>query len=363
MQLNYRACDTFRNLIDNVSDAIIDYEEIPIPVIKLSNSFDNEGYTRVTVTDNQNTDILYKLLKSKLKKWIPRNKINTFMYYLNDNVVITGSFILNLIYNFNKNKKYSISNLHTYNNKTNSKYSDLDIFVNQNEDISHLIKFLESLGFRNSNNFQINNAYNNAAALSRYIVEIKQFFINGYTKIDIVIVNDKPNLCIKNTFDLKLVMNYFNGGDIYLLHPDTVIKKSENITFIPTCIKHYERMYKYMLRGFSITIFDMSITKYLCDMEYSQNHFSFDFSYDYPIFAVDTMRFIIATLIVEKRINDNYQRRLFVKNLIKYASYETENYLHPGSKYIQYYFMNRKESKFKIIKITSDNNIKILKIN
>jgi hypothetical protein len=98
---------------------------------------------------------------------------------------------------------------------------------------------------------------NNMSLNKQPIKEIHQYFKDG-KKIDIIIVNKKPSDYIKS-FDLKIVMNYFDGKNFYLLYPENVIYKKENLNYIPIDFKRYIRIEKYLHRGFDISIFGMDI--------------------------------------------------------------------------------------------------------
>jgi len=271
-----------------------------LPFVNISNEKNINGFTKVLLTDIDGINIESNLLKNHLSKWFPQNKISEFINLLNNKFVITGSSILKMIYSFK------------------SESSDLDLAISEDVDIEDLLHLLHNTGFEkhrsyysnisndseNINNYSLNKpikenhqyfkdgekhshyGYINNNSLNKLIKEIHQYFKDGEKhshygyinnmslnkqpikeihqyfkdgkKIDIIIVNKKPSDYIKS-FDLKIVMNYFDGKNFYLLYPENVIYKKENLNYIPIDFKRYIRIEKYLHRGFDISIFGMDI--------------------------------------------------------------------------------------------------------
>ena len=243
-----------------------------LPFVNISNEKNINGFTKVLLTDIDGINIESNLLKNHLSKWFPQNKISEFINLLNNKFVITGSSILKMIYSFK------------------SESSDLDLAISEDVDIEDLLHLLHNTGFEkhrsyysnisndseNINNYSLNKPIkenhqyfkdgekhshygyiNNMSLNKQPIKEIHQYFKDG-KKIDIIIVNKKPSDYIKS-FDLKIVMNYFDGKNFYLLYPENVIYKKENLNYIPIDFKRYIRIEKYLHRGFDISIFGMDI--------------------------------------------------------------------------------------------------------
>ena len=151
-------------------------------------------------------------------------------------------------------------------------------------------------------------------------------------------------------------MNYFDGDGFYLLHPENVINKNENLNHIPIDDKNYLRIEKYLDRGFNISIFNINVKKLILK------------KYDgiYYIDNIELLRSKLSALIVEQIIYNNKKRKEFKENLLNYAMIESEKYLDPDSQYIKYYFndyfkLKGTNDKCKIIYLTSDDKIKLFK--
>jgi hypothetical protein len=128
-------------------------------------------------------------------------------------------------------------------------------YINNNS-LNKLIKEIHQY-FKDGEKHSHYGYINNMSLNKQPIKEIHQYFKDG-KKIDIIIVNKKPSDYIKS-FDLKIVMNYFDGKNFYLLYPENVIYKKENLNYIPIDFKRYIRIEKYLHRGFDISIFGMDI--------------------------------------------------------------------------------------------------------
>lgn len=326
----------FNTIVNGVSTLHITTKN---PVVNITDEKDINGFTKVLLTDKNNNNIELNILKFYLSKWFPQNKIMTFINMLNDNFVITGSSILKMI--------------HTFRSET----SDLDLAIYENVDIEDLLNLLHDTGFEKFKSYYSkipddidNNDYFNELQLNNNIKEIHQFYKDG-EKIDIIILKTHPYNYI-NSFDLKIVKNYFNGCGIFLLHPENVINKKENLKHIPIDFKHYLRLEKYLFRGFDISICDTNIKKIILE----------DCDGIYYIDNITLLRNKIAILVVENIIYNNIKRKEFKNNLLNYAMIESERYLNPDSKYIKYYFNNYinmiKSDKCKIIYLTSNGEIK-----
>ena len=307
------------------------------PIVNITSKKDINGFTKVLLTNIDNINVESNILKFYLSKWFPKNNIITFINLLNNNFVITGSSILKMIHTFK------------------SEDSDLDLAIYEDVDIEDLLYLLHETGFKKIksyySNISIDSEYINNLTLNRSIKEIHQYFKNG-KKIDIIILNTSPIHYIKS-FDLKIVMNYFDGNGFYLLHPENVINKKENLKHIPIEYSHYIRIEKYVYRGFEISIFNINVKKLMLS------------KYDgiYYIENIDLLIEKIASLVVESVIYNNKKRKAFKQNLLNYAILESERYMDPDSQYIKYYFndyfkMKDKNDKYKIVYLTSNNELR-----
>lgn len=310
------------------------------PLVNITNEKDINGFTKVLLTDNNNINVELNLLKFNLSKWFPQDKILTFINLLNNNFVITGSSILKMIHTFE------------------SESSDLDLAIYKDVDIEDLLHLLHDTGFEKFKSYYSNipndSEYMINISLNKHIKEIHQYY-KDKKKIDIIILNKKPFNYIKS-FDLKIVMNYFDGDGFYLLHPENVINKNENLNHIPIDDKNYLRIEKYLDRGFNISIFNINVKKLILK------------KYDgiYYIDNIELLRSKLSALIVEQIIYNNKKRKEFKENLLNYAMIESEKYLDPDSQYIKYYFndyfkLKGTNDKCKIIYLTSDDKIKLFK--
>jgi hypothetical protein len=328
----------YNTIIDGVETLHITTKN---PIVNITDEKDINEFTKVLLTDENNNNIELNILKFYLSKWFPHDKISTFINMLNNNFVITGSSILKMIHTFN------------------SESSDLDLAINEDVDIEDLLELLHDTGFELFKSYYSNipddSEYINHVSLNTYIKEIHQFYKDD-NKIDIIILNTNPWNYIKS-FDLKIVMNYFDGNGFYLLHPENVINKKENLKHIPIDFRHYVRIEKYLYRGFKISIFDIDMTKLILER------------YDefYYIDNIELIKSKIASLVFENVIYNNRKRKEFKENLLKYAIVESERYMDPDSKYIKYYFNNYfnnnfnnvKPDKYNIIYLTYNDELKI----
>ena len=307
------------------------------PVVNITDNKDINGFTKVLLTDKDGINVELNLLKFYLSKWFPQDKILTLINLLNNNFVITGSSILKMIHSFR------------------SESSDLDLAIHDDVDIEDLLHLLHDTGFEKFQSYYSNipddSEYINDLSLKNHIKEIHQYF-KGDKKIDIIILKSKPYNYIKS-FDLKIVMNYFNGCDFYLLYPENVIHKKENLNCIPIDFKHYIRIEKYLYRGFDISIFNIDVKNLILE------------KYD-GIYYMDNIKSLIeklAILVIEKVIYNNKKRKEFKENLLNYAMIESERYMDPDSNYIKYYFndyfkINKNDGNCKIVYLTSNDELR-----
>lgn len=311
------------------------------PLVNVTYEKNNSGFTKVTLVDDDNINVELNLLNFYLSQWFPHDKIMRFINLLNDNFVITGSSILKMIHTFA------------------SESSDLDIAIHKDVDIEDLLHLLHDTGFDNFKTYYSNipedSEYINNLSLNKHIKEIHQYSKNN-KKIDVIILNTKPYNYIKS-FDLKIVMNYFDGKHFYLLHHENVINKKENLNHIPIDYKHYIRIEKYLYRGFEISIFNIEISNLI--LEKTDGIYYIDY--------IDILILKISALVVENIIYNNRKRKQFKENLLNYAMIESERYMDPDSQYIKYYFndyfkIKKADDKCKVVYLTSDDKIKLFKI-
>ena len=183
----------------------------------------------------QQSNNFYSITKNKLSKWFIN--INYFNKILNNNCIISGSFIIELLLNDN------------YNN------NDLDIYTNSNN-LYKLLEYLKiekyDIYYKKRNNIDYRLHINNNIKHVYYFINKKK---NTY--IDIILCNN-PTETVKY-FDLKICKNYYNGKNIFVLYPCIIQKKVENIdnTDYDNIYKisyTKNRMNKYISRGFKFII-------------------------------------------------------------------------------------------------------------
>ena len=310
------------------------------PLVNVTDEKDINGFTKVLLIDDDNINVESNILKFYLSKWFPKNKITSFINLLNNNFVITGSSILKMIHTFE------------------SENSDLDLAIYEDVDIEDFLYLLHDTGFEKDISYYSNipgdSEYINDMSLKNNIKEIHKYYKDN-KGIDVIILNTTPYNYIKS-FDLKIVMSYFNGNGFYLLHPENVIGKKETLKHIPNDYKHYMRIEKYIERGFDISIFNVDVKKLIFNDPY----------YPYCIYTVDLLIEKMARLVIKDIIYNNRKRKEFKENLLKYAMIESERYMDPDSQYIKYYFndyfkMKDTNDRCKIVYLTSDDKIKLFK--
>jgi hypothetical protein len=174
-------------------------------------------------------------LITNLKKFFKIPVLLEFLSHLNDNAIISGSFILSTILN------------ETYEN------NDIDIYIDNHYKYFKLFKFLVKSDFqltRSTDNYKYLN--NNKQNLI-YCVDTFIYKNNENIKIDII-YNKLNKMVIRDCFDLDIVKNYYNGTDYYVYNLTKLVYKKDYIHESKLNPKTEKRIIKYRNRGFEISI-------------------------------------------------------------------------------------------------------------
>ena len=169
----------------------------------------------------------------KLNKFFTISEMLKFLSYLNDNVCISGSFILSTILD------------EDYTN------NDIDIYIDNQTEYIKMLKFLIRTNYKLIDDKNFLFKYNNKNLIIFVDTFIKKN--NENIKIDIIYCKNNKEL-IKNYFDLDIVKNFYNGYDFYVYNKDKLINKFDYISYNEITEKIKNRIIKYQNRGFNITI-------------------------------------------------------------------------------------------------------------
>lgn len=200
-----------------------------------------------SIVSLRKTDIFFKL-----EKYFGDEELAEFASYLNNNVVLSGSFVLSSILN------------EQYEN------NDIDIYIDEQFQYINMLKFLYKSNFIFKNNNTTCNT--NSKKYKKYnilsnnpdtinntnhdIIHLVDTFIHKddlNLKIDII-YSENNSIVIKEYFDLDIVKNYFNGSDFYVYNPTKLLYKIDDCKLNTLNKKRQERIEKYRNRGFNITI-------------------------------------------------------------------------------------------------------------
>lgn len=169
----------------------------------------------------------------KLRKFFNISNMLKFLSYLNENVYISGSFILSTILNEN------------YVN------TDIDIYIDNQYDYIKMLKFLIRSNYKliNDNNIYFKYDTKNLIILVDTFVHNQ----NENMKIDIIYCKNNKEV-IRDYFDLDIVKNYYDGENFYIYNLIKLVNKVDYIYSHDITEKIKNRIIKYQNRGFNISI-------------------------------------------------------------------------------------------------------------
>lgn len=171
-------------------------------------------------------------LIENLTKFFTMSQLLEFYSYLNDDVILSGSFILSTILN------------ESYAN------NDLDIYIDNKIYYQLISKFLINCNYILSKSQKTKYKYN------FNMINCVDTFINTENKnihIDLIYCKNNRTL-IREYFDLDIVKNYYNGSNFYVFDVTKLLYKHEYIHEYKLTKKIKDRIDKYRNRGFTITI-------------------------------------------------------------------------------------------------------------
>jgi len=225
------------------------------------------------------------------------NIFNDINEILSDNIVITGSMIIS-----------GILNDHYYGE---TRYIDIDIFANHHDELYYELLYILNTSnvIRKKEYCKHTYNYNIESIVDYNIYNIYDIQNKWIIKIDLLTIDIKPSEFIKNTSDLNIVKNYYNGRSIYSLYHINLINHYENITHMPETEDSYYRIIKYVKRGFHFSIF------HICINNLYINGFPFLYKFKY-----DVAREIIRKHIHKKNFYKN--KIMNYKNIKDYKNIE-----------------------------------------
>lgn len=182
------------------------------------------------------TTVYNKNINNQLSKYF--SDINEFIKLLNNDCVVSGSFVLKNI----NNDKF--------------KSNDIDIYCKE-YNISNILRYLLNENYKLISSIECKNKYD-------YNPEIKNVIALRKKSKSIDLVICRNNLKCISLFDLNIVKNYYNGYYVYIKYPKNVFKKKEKINLVmgnKLNYKTYLRIQKYIKRGYNIKITEILFKK------------------------------------------------------------------------------------------------------